>query len=630
MSRLVITKELGQGFGMTSEQPSIKRVFTGIWRIINGARIVVLNLVFFLILFFILGALFAGSETLVVQPNTALLLQPTGRVVEEYTQTPLDHALQKASEGRLMETRLRDVVGSIRRAKNDSRITVLVIDPSLMSGIGLASLQEIEEAVQEFRDSGKPVIAVADVMSQQQYYLAALADEIWLDPEGLVWIDGFAIYRHYYRELLEKLSVEVNLFRAGEYKSAGEPYIRDDMSPQAREANLYWMGSLWQHYLEGISRHRGIPLEDISDGIQAFPERLAAADGDFAVLARDLGLVDRLISRPEAYQELASRSAPASDELGFRNVGIDDYLLATSLQDVRVDGDKVAIVVAQGEIIQGQAERGYVAAESTVEKMHSLSRRQDVAAVVLRIDSPGGDAFASEKIRREAQALRDAGKTVVVSMGNVAASGGYWIAMAADEVWASPSSITGSIGVFGLAPRIHQSLERIGVHTDGVGTTPLAGQFDITLPLDPQLEQIYRTTVDKIYEDFIGIVSEARNMSGNAVRDVARGRVWSGSQALERGLVDHLGTLQQAIDSAGRIAGLGSDFRVEYEESELSAFELFLLELAGGVMARTTVFSEWNQYPAIRMLGNVQQELGFIARTRGQLTVASHCLCSMQ
>jgi len=615
---------------MTSEQSSVKRFFLGIWRFIDGARIVFLNLVFFLIVFLILGALFSSGETFVVQPSTALLVQPTGRVVEEYTQTPLDQALQKASTGKLMETRLRDVVAAIRRARDDSRITVLVIDPSLMSGIGLASLQEIEAAVQDFRESGKPVIAMGEIMGQQQYYFAALADEIWLDPEGLVWIDGFAVYRHYYRELLEKLSVEVNLFRAGEYKSAGEPYIRDDMSSQAREANLYWLGSLWQQYLEGVSRHRGLPLEDLTDAIEAFPDRLAAAGGDFALLARDLGLADRLVSRTQAYLDLAVKSAPDQNGLGFRQIGIDDYLRATRFRSVKIEGKKVAIVVAQGEIIQGQEQRGFVAAEPTVERMRDLSRRQDVEAVVLRIDSPGGDAFASEKIRRAAQALRDAGKTVVVSMSNVAASGGYWIAMAADEVWASPSSITGSIGVYGLVPRVHQSLEKIGVHTDGVGTTPLAGQFDITLPLDPQLEQIYRTTVDRIYEDFITIVSEARELPDYDVREVAQGRVWSGSQALERGLVDRLGTLQQAIDSAGRIAGLGSDFTTEYEESEVSPFEAFLLEIAGGVMARTTVFDGWDQNIPIQILGGFQDDLAFISRTTGQLTVASHCWCRIE
>lgn len=615
---------------MTSERSAFARVFLGIWRFINGARIVFLNLVFFFIVYLIASALFSTSESLVIRPGTALLLQPSGRVVEEFTGSPLDHAIQKATEGAVMETRLRDLVTAIERAKDDDRIGLLVIDPSHMWGIGLAALYELEAAVREFSESGKPVIAIGDVMGQQQYYLAALADEVWLNPEGVVWLDGFSIYRQYYREALDKLSVEVNLFRAGEYKSAGEPYIRDDMSPEAREANLYWLGGLWQQYLDGVSRHRGLPQEELRNAVDHYADRLEAAGGDFATLAQETGLVDRLINESDARQELARMGVPDRNGGDYQKVGVDDYLLATSLDIPRSAGDRVVVVVAQGEIVSGNAERGYVASETTVARLHDLTDRSDVAAVVLRIDSPGGDAFAAEKIRSEIQALREAGKTVVVSMGNVAASGGYWIAMAADEVWASPSSITGSIGVFGFAPRFNQSLERIGVHTDGVGTSPLAGQFDLTRSLDPQLERIYRATVDRIYEDFIGIVAKARNMTDEAVREVARGRVWNGSQALDRGLVDATGTLQDAIDSAGRIAGLGTDFVTEYQENELSAVELFILDLAGGVVARSGLYSDHGQLLPAAILGSFQKDLGMFARSTGQLAVASHCWCRLE
>lgn len=615
---------------MTSERSPAARAFLGVWRFINGARIVFLNLVFFLIVFLIVGTLLSTSEQLVIEPNTALLLQPTGRIVEEYTGSPIDHAIQKATEGEVMETRLRDLVRAIRRAGDDHRISVLVIDPSRLWGVGLAALHEIEAAVRDFRKSGKPVIAVGDILGQHQYYLAALADEVWLNPEGVVWLDGYAIYRQYYKQALEKLSVEVNLFRAGEYKSAGEPYVRDEMSPEAREANLYWLASLWQQYLDGISRHRGLPLDELRGAVEHLPERLESVGGDFAELALDMGLVDRLLGESQAHQELATMSAPDPNGAGFRRVDVDGYLLATGLERKRAEGQKVAVVVAQGEIIHGHTERGFVASETIVAKLRALARRSDVAAVVLRIDSPGGDAFASEKIRSEAQALRDAGKTVVVSMGNVAASGGYWIAMAADEVWASPASITGSIGVYGLAPRFHKSLERIGVRTDGVGTTALAGQFDLTRPLEPELEKIYRTTVDRIYRDFITIVANARNLSRQEVHEVARGRVWSGSQALEEELIDRTGTLQEAIDSAGRIAGLGTDFNTEYEESKLSPLERFLLDLAGGVMADSGLFSGWGQSLPAQILGTFQEDMEFFGRTAGRLTVTSHCWCRIE
>lgn len=615
---------------MTRERSPVKGFFLGVWRVIDGARKVFLNLLFFGLVLLIISTMMSSGETLVVQPNSALVVQPVGRVVEEYTSTPFDQAIQKASEGRVMETRLRDIVTSIRRAANDARINVLVLDPSLMWGIGLASLQEVEAAVRDFRESGKPVIAFSDMVGQHQYYFAALADEVWLNPEGGVWLDGYSVFRQYYREALEKLSVEVRLFRAGEYKSGGEPYVRDDMSPEAREANLFWLGSLWQSYLEGVSRQRGVPLEDLSQAVEQFADRLEAVDGDFAVLARDMGLVDRLVTRSEAFQELAAISAHEHNEEGFRHVSVEDYLAATSLQGIAAPQQKVAVVVAQGEIVPGYAERGYIASEATVDRLRALAHRQDVSAVVVRIDSPGGDAASSEKIRAELQAMRDAGKTVVVSMGNVAASGGYWIAMAADEIWAAPSSITGSIGVYGLAPRIHNSLDRIGVHTDGVATTPLAGAFDPTLPMPPDLERVYRVTVDRTYEDFIEIVSEARGLPSEEVREVAGGRVWSGAQALERGLVDHVGTLQQSIDSAGRIAGLGTEFDIEYEESELSAIEMFLLEMAGGVVVRSGLFSDWTRSLTGQILVGFQQDLGFLARNSGRLAIASHCWCRVE
>lgn len=608
----------------------VSRFFLGLWHFLDGTRKVVLNLVFFFFFFLVLAAVFSSTESLVVHPRTALLLQPSGVVVEEYTSSPLDQAIQRASEGRLAETRLRDLVTAVRRARDDARISVLVIDPAYLWGIGLSSLLELEAAVADFRNSGKPVIALGDMLGQQQYYLASLADEVWLNPEGLVWLDGYAVYRNYYREALEKLSVEVNLFRAGNYKSAGEPYVRDDMSQEARESNSYWLGGLWQQYLEGVSRHRGIPLEDLTAAINEFPDRLEAADSDFAALAMDMGLVDRLVDQSQAFRELAERTAPGHNGEGYRRIAVDDYLLATEFQAQEKGRRKVAVVVAQGEIVHGEVEQGMVGSDTMLRRLRTISQRSDVHAIVFRIDSPGGDAFASEKIRRELQSLRDAGKTVVVSMGDVAASGGYWIAMAADEIWASPSTITGSIGVYGLAPRFHQSLDRIGIHSDGVGTTPLSGQFSVMRPMDPGIRKIYENMVERIYDEFIGVVADARQIPSEAVRAVAQGRVWSGSQALDRGLVDHTGTLQQAIDAAGRIAGLGMDFTTEYEETELSSLEMFLLELAGGVATRLGVHNDFQHTVPGQILHSLQRDFLVFYRPGIGLNVASHCFCSVK
>jgi protease-4 len=615
---------------MTPKRSIISRFFLGIWHFIDGARKLVLNLVFLLILYFVVMALIDKEETLVVQPDTALVLQPYGDVVEQYSGTPLDYVLQQASEAERPETRLRDLTEAVRRAADDDRIIRLVIDPSYLRRIGLASLFELEAAITYFKESGKPVVALADNLGQQQYFLAAMADEIWLNPKGMVWIDGFSAYRQFYAEGLDKLEVEVNLFRVGKFKSAMEPFIRNDMSPEAKEANLYWIGSLWQQYLEAISRERGVPLDNLSDAINHFADRLEAANGDFARFALDLGLVDKLVSRPEANLELESLGAAGEGSEGFRQLDFEHYLALTDRQNWPNKAQKVMIVVAEGEIVQGTQPQGTIGAATLSEKLRSIAEDKNIRAVVLRINSPGGDAFASEKIRREIQALKEMGKTVVVSMGDVAASGGFWIAMGADEVWASPSTITGSIGVFGILPTFSRPLEKLGIHTDGVGTTALAGKLRLDRPLDPDLKRIFQHATERTYDDFINLVAQSRNMTTEAVNEVAQGRVWSGSQAKDRGLIDQAGTLQQAVDAAARIAGLGSDYQVVYDEWELSAFEAFLFDMMGNAMAYFQ--------PGISGLGgmhntlleNIISDLDVLVRSNDSLTIAAHCLCDVE
>ena len=616
---------------MTSQRSVFSRIFGAVWRFVNGARKLALNLVFLLIVYIVVLAFIDSGETLIIQPDTALVLRPQGDVVEEYSGTPLDHALEQATDNMRSETRLRDLTDAVRRAANDERIVRLVIDPTYLSRVGLASLQELDSAISEFKASGKPVVALVETLEQQQYYLAALADEIWLNPRGLVWIDGFSSYRNFYREGLDKLEVEVNLFRAGNYKSAMEPWVRNDMSPEAKENNLLWIGNLWQQYLETISGHRGIPLEDLSRAINQFADRLDAADGDFARFALELGLVDRLISGPEANLVLASQGAAGSGSEGFRQVDHDNYLKLTRPGKRPDTVGTIAIVVAEGEIVRGVQPPGTVGAITLSDRLRSLAEDRDVKAVVLRINSPGGDAFAAEKIRREVQALKEMGKTVVVSMGNVAASGGYWIAMGVDEVWASPASITGSIGVYGILPTFSRPLEKLGIHTDGVGTTPLAGKLRLDRPLDPDLRRIFEHAVQRTYEDFITLVSEARQMSPDDVLNVAEGRVWSGAQAKERGLVDQTGTLQEAVDSAARIAGLGADYDVIYAEPEISPIEAFLVEITSSAMVRLGGgFGRGMTGLHRTLLENIASDLRVLARNSRGVTVAAHCLCDVE
>jgi len=612
------------------QQPSLPvRILRGAWRVVDGARKLVLNLVFFLLLYLVVMTLIDSGDHLIVQPETALILRPQGDVVEQYSGTPLDRALMQASEAGRQETRLRDLLEAIRRAERDPKITRLVIDPDRMRSIGLAALLELESAVEGFKASGKPVVALADNLDQQQYFLAALADEIWLNPRGLVWIDGFAAYRQFYREGLDKLEVEVNLFRAGKYKSAMEPFVRNDMSPEAKEANLHWIGDLWYQYLEAVSRHRGLPVDNLSAAVNGYADRLEAVDGDFARFALEAGLVDQLLSRPEADLELARLGAPGDNGEGFRQIDHDNYLAVTALQQKPAGKQKVAIIVAEGEIVRGQQPQGMIGAETLAAKLREAGEDNTVKAVVLRVNSPGGDAFASEKIRREMVALKDAGKTVVVSMGNVAASGGYWIAMGADEVWASPSTITGSIGVFSLVPTFSRPLEKLGIHTDGVGTTEMAGKMRLDLPLDDNVRRIIQAATERTYDDFVSLVAGARGHSEADVLAVAEGRVWSGSQALEHGLVDQAGTLQQAIDAAARIAGLGSDYDAVYDEWQLTPFEAMLLDVTGSAAARFGLAARTPLLPGT-LLENILADLELLARSSEGLTIAAHCLCDVE
>ena len=604
----------------------------GLWRLLDGTRKVFLNLVFFLFMLLLLSLLLAPQEVVRMQDDTTLVLRPYGEVVDEYTTTPFDRLLQQATEQPPQETRLRDLTMAVDRAGRDRRISQLLIDTDYLTGIGLSSLRDLEYAVAAFKETGKPVIAMGQAMSQHQYYLASMADEVWLGPGGMVWIDGYASINTYFREALDKLQVEVNLFRVGEYKSAMEPFIRDDMSDEAREAARFWLGSLWQHYLDGISRNRGIPLEALSAGLAEMPERIVAAGGDMTRFALQLGLVDRVLSSPEARQELALRGAPSRDG-GYRSIEFLDYL---DSQPLLPGADpQVMVVAAEGAIVSGQGGPGSIGAESLGRQLQEIGGQASVQAVVLRINSPGGDAVASERIRRELQALRDGGKTVVVSMGDVAASGGYWIAMGGSEVWANAATITGSIGVFGFIPTFGATLGRVGIHSDGVGTTELAGKTRIDRPLDPQLAKIAQASVEDVYRDFLDLVAEARNMSVEQVDEVARGRVWSGSQAAEYGLVDRLGSLQDAIDAAARIAGLGSDYRVEWFVPRMSPFEQFILDAMSGAAAHLPVLGRsqvlqpvgWLQHPWLRELF---VSLEAISAADGRLTLAAHCMCEVR
>ena len=615
---------------MTKQRSLPAKIGLGIWHFINGSRKVFLNLLFLLFLFLLYMSFFHAEEAIRLKPDTTLVVRPYGTVVEQYSTTPLDRALEEATGQMRSETRLRDIIESIHRAASDNNIKQLVIDPSYLLGIGLASLKDIGHAVDEFRSTGKPIIAIAGNLRQDQYYLASLADEVWLNPGAMVWIDGYSRYRHYYREGLEKLAVEINLFRVGQYKSAMEPYVRDDMSPEAEAAGRFWLSNLWQQYLEGVSKHRGIPLMSLQAMIDDLPARIEAVDGDFARFALQAGLVDRLMTDPQIRQELAIRGAADQKGDGYRAVDMQDYLTMTLSPKAFSTAKRIAVVVAEGEIVPGRFESGAIGSVSTAEQLRRVARDDGVAALVLRIDSGGGDAGVSEALRLELEQIRNSGKKVVVSMGDVTASGGYWMAMAADEIWASPATITGSIGVFGMIPTFEGTLDKIGVSTDGFGTTEMAGKLRVDRDLDPGVARLFQASTERVYQEFLALVSQARGFDNlEEVNEVAQGRVWSGQQALGLGLVDKTGTFQDAIEASARIAGLGDDYQLDWIEPERSALDEFFAGLASNALVKLDLSVSQPVRLPVSWLQGMLNDLRFIASRSGEFTIAAYCMCTL-
>ena len=570
----------------------IASFFIGLWDVMNFTRRLILNLLFFGLLLLLLMAFVAAlgmgaSSTRVLHERTTLVIAPEGRLVEQYSTDPVSRALAKAlGERNAGEIQLRDLIRAIEAARDDKKIERVLLDLDRLQPSGFASLREVAGALQELRATGKQVLAFSQSMGQSQYLLAAQADEVYLDPMGGLLLEGLGRYRQYFRTgLQEKLGVDVHLFKVGQYKSAAEPYVLDAASAEAKEADLFWMNDVWQRYLADIAAARKLDAAQLAAGIDTLPEGIAAAEGDLARFALQQKLVDGLKTREEMDALLAERGVADGDaDGGYRQIALGDYLLQLDAQRSPIDKrPQVAVVVAEGEIAGGDLPAGRIGGESTSALLRAARDDDDVKAVVLRVDSPGGEVFASEQIRREVDALKAAGKPVVVSMGDLAASGGYWISMNADRIYADESTITGSIGIFGMIPNFTRSLDKIGVHTDGVGTTRFAGAFDVTRPMDPAVGQVIQSVINKGYADFTGKVAQARNQSVEAVDAVAQGRVWSGAQAKERGLVDEFGGLKAAVaDAAGRAKlGEAGKFRVRYIEKAATPFAQFMSGFAG-------------------------------------------------
>ncbi len=573
--------------------------------------------------------------------GAALVLRPQGTIVEQLSAgDPLQRlvAQQAGASTLAKETLLKDLLDAIRAAKDDKRIKVLYLDLNDLGPSGLTKLRDLRAAILDFRSSGKKVVAYADSYLQTEYYLAAQADEVYLHPEGLLLLEGFGRWRNYYKQGLDRLGVEVHVFRVGEYKSYAEPYLRDDMSPEAREMALDVYGDLWRDYLADVAAARRLKPEDISSLIDRLPDRLHATGGDIAKLALEAKLVDKLATRDEVRQRLIGLVGEDEDKKSFKQVAWSDYLASRGGDRTGSGrGDAVAVIVAKGDILDGSQPAGEIGGDSTARLIRKAREDASVKAVVLRVDSPGGSAFASEIIRRECELTRGAGKPVVVSMGSVAASGGYWISTASDEIWAAPETITGSIGIFGIFPTVDKPLAKyLGIHTDGVGTTRFSDTLRPDRPLDPAVAQMFQEFIDHGYDEFLARVAQARRMTKQQVDKIARGRVWSGEDAKGLGLVDQLGGLDQAVASAARRAKLAKGYRVWYVEKEKTLRERLVGMLASAAVSLAREAGLTSPQPlsapaqALSLSGRLralQREAERLSAWNDPHGAYAHCLC---
>ena len=615
---------------MNNNPGIIKRIFSTVWHALTFTRSLVINLVFLILLFGFIAAISSSDDQIQVPEKTALVLNLVGDVVEQKREIdPMEAFFSEAMEQQedKPEILLADILDVLGKAKNDDRVEILVLQLQGLNRIGLTKLQDIAKALEDFKSSGKKIIALGDQYSQDQYYLASTADNIWLNPQGFMLLEGYGRYKMYFKSALDKLAINQHIFRVGTFKSAVEPFIRDDMSAAAKEANQLWLSDLWQQYKEDVAKRRGFGVENFDENIDTLVAKFSAAGSSFAQYALKNNWVDQLKSRQEMRNELIDLVGKNKKGDSYSHIGYKNYMAATSSSFDEADdlndsvSDKVAIIVAKGTILDGSQKPGTIGGDSTAKLLRKARYNDNVKAVVLRVDSPGGSAYASEIIRQEIELLKKSGKPVVASMGTYAASGGYWISAPADKIYASPSTITGSIGIFGMMMTFEDTLSKVGIYTDGVGTTDIAG-FGPTQALTPGMAKLFQLSINKGYQEFIQLVATNRNMTVEQVDAIAQGRVWSGKKAKELGLVDELGNLTDAVVAAASLAKLDQydTLLIEKEQSSRNKLmQLFLTESSQLV----SLFSVNQEHSAIDVATNASSNKPlsqFINMMKAELT----------
>ncbi|WP_136795869.1 signal peptide peptidase SppA [Desulfosediminicola ganghwensis] len=563
---------------------AIANIFKYTGRTISVIRNTLINLVFLFILFVLVVGIFS-SDAPQLNDNSLLHLNLSGDIVEE---PPTTDALTSAvdslagSEQKQRYVLLQDVIDAIETAADDNAITAILLDLKNLGAAGLNQMNTIGEALNAFRQKGKKVYASEDFYTQKQYYLASYADTIIVNPMGGVDLHGFGTYPLYFKEAIDKLKVNYHVFKVGDYKSALEPFTRNSMSEYARSQNSQWLNDLWESFSGSIALQRGFSPEVIPNYIENIATNLAAAGGDTAQLALDNGLVDKVLTHNDFKRFLKKATDNASENL----ITLNNYLsfVDQSYNSYNNNGDVIGIVVAEGKIVGGNQPAGVIGSESLGKLLRDARENQSVKAVVLRINSGGGSAFASEIIRQEVLELKEAGKPIVVSMGALAASGAYWISADADQIWASPTTLTGSIGIFGAIPTFEDTLAEIGVYSDGVGTTSLSAGLNVTQPLPESLRRSIQLTVENGYERFLSIVENGRGIEQDRMELIAEGRVFSGMKAKEIDLVDELGGLSDAVVAAAELAGL-DDYSTVYIKREISVRDKLIKQLTNATIS---------------------------------------------
>ena len=612
---------------MSQSKSLLGRLFGLIWTLVVGLyRLVVIALV--LLMLGGLWLLMQGGPAPRMEDNVALVIYPSGQLVESREDDPAQRFFEELAGEPPSQTPVRDLTDALEKGAKDPRVALAVLKLDQMWGAGFAQIQELAGAVKLFRASGKPVYAYGPYYDQAAYFVSAQADQVTLDPMGMVLIEGLDVYQNYFKEGLDKLGVDVHIFRVGEYKSAVEPFERNDMSAAAKEANLEWLNDLWLTYRREAGTARHLDDDAVQDYVVGMASALKQNGGDAAALAMAGKLVDRIETQQQFRQRVAETVGWDGDRGTFRQMHHREYLDVLDherkLEPPAAD-KTIALVVVQGEIVDGDSEPGIAGADTVARQLVEARLDEDVAAVVLRVDSPGGSVFASERIRREVQALQADSKPVVVSMGNVAASGGYWISMDADEIWAHDTTITGSIGIFALVPTFEKPLAKIGIHTDGIGTTPLAGAFRGDRPLTAEVQVVIQTQLEQGYKLFTEGVAAARDLPLEKVQQIARGRVWSGADALALGLVDQVGGLQDAVGAAARLASLDPDRYRLREAIEPQPIPLLrVLDLLGSSRLQSLA-RDWIPASALEPVGQVADKLRWLSDPRG---LYAHCFCT--